>query len=103
MAVGGRPRSIRRICPGCSPAGAALEELKARETVHSLHPDDRAHVLPVRKAAIEAGRPYEIECRRRRYDGVYRWFYLRAFPLRDSEGRITQWYRLQTDIDDQKR
>jgi len=23
-----------------------------------------------------------------RADGVYRWFYLRAFPLRDAEGRI---------------
>jgi PAS domain S-box-containing protein len=82
--------------------GAPLEELKAREAVHGLHPDDRERVLPVRRAAIEAGRPYEIECRRRRADGVYRWFYLRAFPLHDAEGRITQWYRLQTDIEDQK-
>jgi PAS domain S-box-containing protein len=83
--------------------GASLEELKARETVHGLHPDDRARVLPVRQAAIEAGRPYQIECRRRRADGVYRWFYLRAFPLRDAEGRVVQWYRLQIDIEEQKR
>jgi PAS domain S-box-containing protein len=83
--------------------GATLEELKAREAVHSLHPDDREHVHTVRKAAIEAGRPYEIECRRRRADGVYRWFYLRAFPLRDAEGRVALWYRLQIDIEDQKK
>jgi PAS domain S-box-containing protein len=83
--------------------GATLEELKAREAVHSLHPDDRERVLPVRKAAIEAGRPYEIECRRYRADGVYRWFYLRAFPLRDAEGRVALWYRLQIDIEDQKK
>jgi PAS domain S-box-containing protein len=83
--------------------GATLEELKAREAVHSLHPDDRERVLPVRKAAIEAGRPYEIECRRRRADGVYRWFYLRAFPMRDAEGRVALWYRLQIDIEDQKK
>jgi PAS domain S-box-containing protein len=83
--------------------GASLEELKAREAVHGLHPDDRARVLPVRQAAIEAGRPYEIECRRRRADGVYRWFYLSAFPLREAEGRIVQWYRLQIDIEEQKR
>jgi PAS domain S-box-containing protein len=83
--------------------GATLDELKAREAVHSLHPDDRERVLPVRKAAIEAGRPYEIECRRRRADGVYRWFYLRAFPLRDAEGRIALWYRLQIDIEEQKK
>jgi PAS domain S-box-containing protein len=83
--------------------GATLEELKAREAPHGLHPDDQERVRSVRRAAIEAGRPYEIECRRRRADGVYRWFYLRAFPLRDAEGRIALWYRLQTDIDDQKR
>jgi PAS domain S-box-containing protein len=82
--------------------GATLAELKARGAVHSLHPDDRKRVLPVRKAAIEAGRPYEIECRRRRADGVYRWFCLRAFPLRDAEGRVALWYRLQIDIEDQK-
>jgi PAS domain S-box-containing protein len=82
--------------------GATLAELKARGAVHSLHPDDRERVLPVRKAAIEAGRPYEIECRRRRADGVYRWFCLRAFPLRDAEGRVALWYRLHIDIEDQK-
>ena len=83
--------------------GATLEELKARKAVHSLHPDDRERVLPVRKAALEAGRPYEIECRRRRADGVYRWFCLRAFPLRDAQGRVALWYRLQIDIEDQKK
>jgi PAS domain S-box-containing protein len=83
--------------------GATLDELKAREAVHGLHPDDRERVLPVRKAAIEAGRPYEIECRRRRAEGVYRWFYLRAFPLRDAQGRVALWYRLQIDIEEQKK
>jgi PAS domain S-box-containing protein len=83
--------------------GASLEELKAREAVHGLHPDDRTRLLPVRQAAIDAGRPYEIECRRRRADGVYRWFHLRAFPLHDADGRVVQWYRLQTDIEEQKR
>jgi PAS domain S-box-containing protein len=77
--------------------------LKARGAVRSLHPDDRERVLPVRKAAIEAGRPYEIECRRRRADGVYRWFCLRAFPLRDAQGRVALWYRLQIDIEEQKK
>jgi len=83
--------------------GASLEELQARETVHGLHPDDRPRVLAARREAIETGRPYEIECRRRRRDGVYRWFYLRAFPLHDAQGRVALWYRLQVDIDDQKR
>src|SRR5947209_3225151 len=57
---------------------ATLQELKAREAPHGLHPDDRERVGSARRAAIDSGRPYEIECRRRRADGVYRWFYLRA-------------------------
>jgi PAS domain S-box-containing protein len=83
--------------------GTTLEELQTREAPHSLHPDDRERVQTARREAIEAGRPYQVECRRRRADGIYRWFYLRAFPLRDGQGRIVQWYRLQIDIEDQKR
>ena len=83
--------------------GATLVELKAREAPHSLHPDDCARVLSVRRAAIDAGRSYEIECRRRRADGVYRWFWLRAFPIRDAKGRVALWYRLQIDIEEQKK
>src|SRR5262249_50914874 len=52
---------------------------------------------------IEAGRPYQFECRRRRADGVYRWLHLHAFPLRDAQGRVALWYRLHIDIEDQKR
>ena len=43
------------------------------------------------------------ELRQRRADGVYRWFQSRALPVRDTEGRITGWYMLLTDIDDRKR
>jgi PAS domain S-box-containing protein len=83
--------------------GGTLEELKAREAPHDVHPDDRPRVLRARQELLDSDRPYEIECRRRRADGVYRWFSLRAFPLRDSEGRVSRWYRIQTDIDDRKR
>src|SRR6185369_514280 len=47
--------------------------------------------------------PYEYELRQRRADGVYRWFQSRALPVRDTEGRITGWYMLLTDIDDRKK
>jgi len=83
--------------------GAPLEELKARGAVHSCHPDDRPGVLAARKAALKSGQPYEIDARRRRADGVYRWFHLCHFPLRDAQGRIVQWCLLQTDVDERKR
>ncbi len=39
----------------------------------------------------------------RRFDGEYRWFLLRASPLRDESGKIVKWYGTNTDIDDRKR
>src|SRR3984885_6604511 len=80
-----------------------LEELQGRGQVHSYHPDDRPRVLAAWKKSLETGQPYVSEGRRRRADGVYRWFHTRGFPLRDAEGRIVLWYSLATDIDDQKR
>ena len=40
--------------------------------------------------------------RNRRHDGVYRWFLTRAMPVRDTAGRITEWYGTTADIHDRK-
>src|SRR5207302_9938282 len=68
----------------------------------NIHPDDRPEVLAAWREAAETGLPCEIECRGRT-DGVYRWFHMNGFPLRDTEGRIVLWYLLHIDIDDRKR
>jgi len=60
-------------------------------------------VISAWASSIETGHPYDIEHRCRRGDGIYRWFQVRALPLRDAESRITGWYNLLTDIDDRKR
>jgi PAS domain S-box-containing protein len=83
--------------------GVTLEELKCRAIADIVHPDD---ILPVRAAwrqAVEAGRPYDVEERLRRADGVYRSFHTRGFPLRDTQGRILLWYLIKRDVDDLKR
>jgi PAS domain S-box-containing protein len=36
-------------------------------------------------------------------DGEYRWFLMRAVPVRDARGRIERWFGTSTDIDTQKR
>ena len=81
---------------------ATLKELQDRGQVHSYHPNDRSRVLAAWKKSLETGQPYVSEGRRRRWDGVYRWFHTRGFPLRDAEGRVVLWYSLATDIDDQR-
>jgi formate hydrogenlyase transcriptional activator len=43
-----------------------------------------------------------METRLRRFDGEYRWFLERVFPLFDSAGHILGWYGSDIDIQDKK-
>lgn len=83
--------------------GKTSEELKNWITSDAIHPDDLPRVIETWKREVETGQPQDLELRQRRADGVYRWFQSRARPARDTEGRITAWYVLMTDIDDRKR
>src|SRR5882757_7547367 len=83
--------------------GKTMEELKNWATSNVVHPDDLPCVVDSWRHSIETEQPYDLELRQRRADGVYRWFQSRALPTRDTEGRITGWYMLLTDIDDRKR
>jgi hypothetical protein len=53
--------------------------------------------------AHHLGRAYNVESRHRRADGVYRWYNVRGFPLKDPQGHILRWLHLLVDIDDRKR
>jgi PAS domain S-box-containing protein len=68
----------------------------------SIHPEDRATFLEEWHAALAAGKAFETEARLRRADGKYRWFLLRAVPLRDEQGNIVKWYGTSSDIEDRK-
>jgi PAS domain S-box-containing protein len=83
--------------------GQTLQELKQWGTNGTVHPQDLPHVIQVFTQSITSGRPYEIEQRLRRSDGVYRWFQNKGFPLRDASGHIVSWCVLLTDIDERKR
>jgi PAS domain S-box-containing protein len=82
--------------------GLTLEELNNWATSDIIHPDDLPRAVASFTSALETGQPYESEHRCRRADGVYRWFQVRALPVRDTEGRIRSWYLLLTDTDDRK-
>jgi PAS domain S-box-containing protein len=83
--------------------GKTPEELKAWADNDAVHPEDLLRVISIFKHSIATGDPYDLECRCRRADGVYRWFHVRALPVRDTDNRITGWYVLLTDIEDRKR
>src|SRR5216683_1470043 len=82
--------------------GKTIEELKNWSTSDAVHPDDLPQVIAAFTHSVETGNPYDIEHRCRRADGVYRWFQVRALPVRDTEGRVISWYILLTDIDKRK-
>jgi len=82
--------------------GKTLDELKGWTTSDLVHPDDLPRVLATWKHSVETGHPFESENRIRRADGVYRWFQVRALPVRKTGERITRWYCLHTDIDKRK-
>src|SRR5258708_7850390 len=83
--------------------GKTTEEWKNSPNFDAVHPDDLLRVIDAWRRWLETGQPHDLELRQRRADGVYRWFQSRALPARDTEGRITGWYILLTDIDDRKR
>ena len=65
-----------------------------------VHPDD----LPTAGAAwahsLATGDLYHTEFRIRRADGEWRWFVVRAEPVRDADGAIIQWVGANIDIQD---
>jgi PAS domain S-box-containing protein len=68
-----------------------------------VHPDERQTVLAEWTRARATGTPYEIECRLSApTPGEFRWYLLRALPIRDSDGVIVRWYGSGSDIHDQK-
>jgi PAS domain S-box-containing protein len=79
--------------------GKTLDELKGWVSSDPVHPDDLPHVIEVLTHALETDQTYEVESRHRRFDGIYRWFHVCGFPLKDTEGRILRWCVLLTDID----
>ena len=83
--------------------GKPLEELKRWGTGGTTHPEDLPRVVELFTHSIASGDPFEFELRARRFDGVYRWFQSRGFPLRDPNGQIVRWYNLLIDIDERKR
>jgi PAS domain S-box-containing protein len=68
---------------------------------NAFHPDDR--LMEEWRAALAAGKPFEKEARLRRVDGQYRWFLIRAVPLRDEQNKVVKWYGTTSDIEDLKR
>jgi len=84
--------------------GITAEQAQGWGWAEAIHPDDRKKLVEEWRLCLASGTPVDTEARiRRRFDASYRWFLIRANPLRDESDNILKWYGTCTDIEDRKR
>jgi PAS domain S-box-containing protein len=83
--------------------GLSAEQASGWGWTAAVHPEDLNSLAATWQRILASEAPGEAEARLRRHDGAYRWFLLRANPLRDEFGTIVKWYGVNTDIEDRKR
>ncbi|WP_428330900.1 PAS domain-containing sensor histidine kinase [Mucilaginibacter sp.] len=79
-----------------------LAEALGMGWVDTLHPDDVKATELAWTESLKTGNPYQIEFRIRDNTGEYRWWLVRALPLKNEDGAIIKWYGTNTDITEQK-
>lgn len=83
--------------------GQSLDDVRNLGWIEAIHPDDREAVRANWAESIAHGTLFEMEYRLRRRDGVYRYFLVRAVPVREPSGEIREWVGVHTDITDRKK
>jgi PAS domain S-box-containing protein len=66
------------------------------------HPDHRERVVASWRAALASGKEWEETFPLRGTDGQFRWFLVRARPIRDEHGQVARWFGTGTDITEQR-
>jgi len=67
----------------------------------AIHPDDRTEFLASWNRSLRTAQQLQQKVRLERFDGSYRWFYVRAAPLRDKRQRIVHWIGTMMDFHEQ--
>ncbi|XYD09071.1 PAS domain S-box protein [Methylobacterium sp. NMS12] len=84
-------------------SGTRPGELDGTAWAEIVHPNDAEEAARAWGEALASGTPYYIEFRIRRSDGTYRWFLVRAQPIRGPGGQVVRWVGTNTDIEDRRR
>ena len=83
--------------------GQSEEEVKGWGRLKALHPDDLEQTTGAWRNALTTRKPYEVEYRIRRHDGVYRHFMARGVPVFKEDGSIQEWVGTCIDITERKK
>lgn len=84
-------------------SGFTQDEARGWSYRDTIHPDDLGPYVQKWIEVSASGGSIDAEARFRHVDGEYRWFLIRAVPVRDEQGNIVKWFGTNTDIDDRKK
>ncbi len=86
----------------CVYTGMNLEESMGVGWQKAFHPTDLKHLLSRWMKGIQTGENFDLECRLRRYDGIYRWHWIQAVAEKNPSAETIAWLGTCTDIQDRK-
>ena len=87
----------------CEYTGVSAVEGHGNGWQASIYPEDLPGLIERWRSILASAEPGEMEARLRRFDGEYRWFLFRFWPLADGSAQFVRWCGIITDIDDRKR
>jgi hypothetical protein len=83
--------------------GTPVEGLLSEAFFNFLHPVDERLFRQSWNFALVSGAEFEVEVRMLGADDAYRWFLIRSMPQLSVDGKITRWYGIHIDIEQQYR
>jgi PAS domain S-box-containing protein len=69
---------------------------------NAIHPDDHRQFLPAWHRSLRTNQQLQQKVRLKRFDGSYRWFYVRAAPLKDKKQKVVHWIGTMMDFHEQQ-
>lgn len=82
--------------------GLTLEESLGDGWNKPFHPEDQQRAWDTWQKAVAGTGDYSLECRLRRADGIYRWWWILGAPFKADDGSILKWFGTCTDITEHK-
>ncbi len=93
---------VERLPSWESFTGQTFDEYKGRGWTEAIHAGDRKSASEAICAAIAGLRPYQLEYRLRRHDGLYRCVLSRGVPVFREDSSVKEWVGTCSDIQDRK-